>query len=102
MVVTGAVEAGLDDTYINHHLKVATDVDPLAPGLRVADDDDLPRMRTILSAAISDVEPRYSAHPGDLNWWTYHGDPRSGRSGSYTCLRSFEPPTISPPIVAPW
>ena len=34
------------------------------------------QMRTILSAAISDEGPCYSAHPGDLNWWTYHGDPR--------------------------
>ena len=76
MVVTGAVEAGLDDTYINDDLKVPTEVDPLAPGLRVALEDDLPQMRTILSAGVSEQGRRYSAHPGDLDWWTYHADPR--------------------------
>ena len=76
MVVTGALEAGLDDTYIEDHLRVAPGVDPLAPGLRVAHGRDLPQMRAILSAGISGSDGHYSAHPGDLNWWTYHGDPR--------------------------
>jgi ribosomal protein S18 acetylase RimI-like enzyme len=49
--------------------------DPLAPGLRPAEPEDLETILGILSSGLADSD-RYHIHPGDYGWWVFHDDPR--------------------------
>jgi len=67
----GAACFGLDD----RHLRVPTDPDPLASGVRPASPDDLDLIGSILSEGLTRGGDRYYIHPGEYGWWVYHDDP---------------------------
>lgn len=50
--------------------------DPLAQGVRPADESDLPLLQDILSEGLAAGGSRYYSHPGELGWWMYHADDR--------------------------
>jgi len=70
MVEAGAKPHGFEPPAVD------TQPDPLAPGLRVADTEDLPAMQEVLTSALAAPGNSYIAHPGDLAWWIHHVDPR--------------------------
>lgn len=71
IVLLGASSHGLP----TDQLDVATEPDPLAPGIRPGR-DELEVMYDILSEGVGRNDDRYYIHPGDLSWWLYHSDPR--------------------------
>lgn len=75
-VLAGAHHHRLPKDYSDYQLGVESDPDPLASGVRPATPEDLPAMQRVLAAALADDGDRYSAHPGELAWWMFHGDPR--------------------------
>ena len=50
--------------------------DSLAPGIRPADESDLPLIQDILSDGLSAGGDRYFSHPGEAGWWMHHADER--------------------------
>ena len=71
-VEAGAREHGLDPDSFS----AETVIDPLAPGIRPADQRDLPLLQEILAGGLANDAGRYFIHPGDIAWWIYHDDPR--------------------------
>lgn len=53
-----------------------TSPDPIAPGLRPADETDLGLMQAILAEGLRAEDDRHYPHPGELGWWMFHSDPR--------------------------
>ena len=76
MVLMGAHHHGLPNEYVMDHLAVVPGKDPLAGDIRPATSDDVLAMQQVLASALADNGDRYTAHPGDLAWWMFHGDSR--------------------------
>jgi GNAT superfamily N-acetyltransferase len=76
MVLMGARHHQLPDEYVASCLVVTTERDPLAGDIRPATSDDLPLMQRVVTCGLAHDGDRYSAHPGELGWWMFHGDPR--------------------------
>lgn len=83
MAQAGAAHHGLPESYYLNHLSSEVGGDPIAPGIRPADERDLPLMQDILSEAMTKADGSYTIHPGDLAWWLYHDPPSSAAQTSY-------------------
>jgi mycothiol synthase len=70
------VERGAVDNDVTLSAQPAAALDPVAPGIRPATDDDFEMIQSILAEGLKSARYGYYPHPGEVGWWMYHSDPR--------------------------